>query len=121
MPTTNDSITWYWKWKFNESITKSLDEDINYTIDNELHLDVDNIIYGFYDDIDNQKTELKKMLHLLVNQLSKQGSQNVFKIKPTSKVKSNVEQVVNEYLAFVKTLIAIKITSKYCIGPEEAK
>jgi hypothetical protein len=39
----------------NERITKSLDEDINYTIDNELHLDVDNIMYGFYDDIDNQK------------------------------------------------------------------
>lgn len=65
----------------NESVTKSLDEDINYTIDNELHLDVDNIMYGF----DNQKMEMKKMLHLLVNQLSKQGSQNVFKIKPTSK------------------------------------
>jgi hypothetical protein len=28
----------------NESITKSLDEDISYTIDNELHLDVDNIM-----------------------------------------------------------------------------
>jgi hypothetical protein len=105
----------------NESITKSLDEDINYTIDNELHLDVDNIMYGFYDDIDNQQMEMKKMLHLLVNQLSKQGSQNVFKIKPTSKVKSNVEQVVNEYLTFVKALIVIKITLKYCIGLEEAK
>lgn len=105
----------------NESITKSLDENINYTIDNELHLDGDNIMYGFYDDIDNQQMDMKKMLHLLVNQLSKEGSQNVFKIKPTSKLKSNVEQVVNEYLAFVKAFIAIKITSKYCIGPEEAK
>jgi hypothetical protein len=105
----------------NESITICLDEDINYTIDNELHLDVDNIMYGFYDDIDNQQIGMKKMLHLLVNQLSKQGSQNVFKIKPTSKVKNNVEQVVNEYLTFVKALIVIKTTSKYCIGPKEAK
>jgi hypothetical protein len=105
----------------NESITICLDEDINYTIDNELHLDVDNIMYGFYDDIDNQQIGMKKMLHLLVNQLSKQGSQNVFKIKPTPKVKNNVEQVVNEYLTFVKALIVIKTTSKYCIGPKEAK
>ncbi len=52
------------------------------------------------------------MLHLLVNQLSKQGSQNGFKIKFISKVKSNVNQVVNEYLTFVKALIIIKITSK---------
>jgi hypothetical protein len=56
--------------------------------------------------------EMKKMLHLLVNQLLKQGSQNVFKVKPISKVKNNVEQVVNEYLTFVKALIVIKIIFK---------